>query len=64
MTDFTPALKKQLRQNGFTFWRSGRGDHEIWRNAETGLRIVVDNAIKSRHTANGILKQAKLPKAF
>lgn len=29
MTDFTPALKKLLRQNGFEFWRSGRGDHEI-----------------------------------
>ncbi|KQP61212.1 hypothetical protein ASG40_00430 [Methylobacterium sp. Leaf399] len=64
MTDFTPALKKLLRLNGFAFWRSGRGDHEIWRQDETGLKVVVDNAIKSRHTANGVLKQAKLPKAF
>lgn len=64
MTDFTPALKKLLRQNGFAFWRNGRGDHEIWRQEDTGQKVVVDNAIKSRHTANGVLKQAKLPKAF
>ncbi len=64
MTDFTPALKKLLRQNGFTFWRIERGDHEIWRHTETEQKVVVDNAIKSRHTANGVLKQAKLPKAF
>lgn len=64
MTDFTPALKRLLRQNGFTFWRPGRGDHEIWRQEATGLKVVVDHAIKSRHTANGVLKQARLPKAF
>jgi predicted RNA binding protein YcfA (HicA-like mRNA interferase family) len=64
VTDFTPALKKLLRQNGFVFWRSGRGDHEIWRNDESGRKVVVDHTIKSRHTANGVLKQAGLPKAF
>lgn len=64
MTDYTPALKKLLRQQGYAFWRSGRGDHEVWRNDETGRKVIVDDAIKSRHTANGILKQAGLPKAF
>jgi hypothetical protein len=29
-----------------------------------GKRIVVPLQIKSRHTANGILKDAGLPKAF
>ncbi|WP_375273873.1 type II toxin-antitoxin system HicA family toxin [Methylorubrum thiocyanatum] len=64
MTDYTPALKKLLRQQGYAFLPSGRGDHEVWRNDETGRTVVVDGAIKSRHTANGILKQAGLPKAF
>lgn len=64
MTDFTPDLKKLLRKNGFAFWRHGRGDHEIWRHRETGRQVVVDNAIKSRHTANGVCKQAGLTKAF
>lgn len=64
MTDFTPELKRLLRRNGFVFWRSGRGDHEIWRHDGSGRKVVVDNAIKSRHTANGVLKQAGLPKAF
>ena len=30
----------------------------------TALRFVVDNSIKSRHTANTVLKQAGLPKKF
>ncbi|MCJ2144679.1 type II toxin-antitoxin system HicA family toxin [Methylobacterium sp. E-066] len=64
MTDFTPPLKKLLHDNGYRFFRSGRGDHEIWRHAETGRKVVVDASIKSRHTANGVLKQAGLPKAF
>ncbi|MCJ2135045.1 type II toxin-antitoxin system HicA family toxin [Methylobacterium sp. J-026] len=42
----------------------GRGDREIWQHAETGRKVVVDGSIKSRHTANGVLKQAGLPKAF
>lgn len=62
MTDFTPALKRMLRENGFVFLRSGKGDHEIWHR--DGRKIVVDAAIRSRHTANGVLKQAGLKKAF
>ncbi|NEU10889.1 type II toxin-antitoxin system HicA family toxin [Methylobacterium sp. BTF04] len=64
MTDYTPPLKKLLRAQGYAFWRNGRGDHEIWRHESTGRKVVVDNAIKSRHTANGVLKQAGLGKAF
>jgi len=39
-------------------------DHEILQKAITGIRFVVDNSIKSRHTANAALKQAGLPKKF
>jgi len=43
---------------------AGKGDHEIWYSPITKRRFPVDPKILSRHTANGILKQAGLPKAF
>jgi hypothetical protein len=61
---FTPQLKKILSEAGCRFERQGKGDHEIWYSPITDKRFVVDNAIKSRHTANAVLKQAGLPKAF
>jgi hypothetical protein len=61
---FTPELKKLLRQHGCAFVRSGKGDHEIWYSPFNDLHFVVDGSIKSRHTANGVLKQAGLKKAF
>jgi hypothetical protein len=61
---FTFRLKKILKDAGCYFERQGKGDHEIWYSPITQKRFVVDNAIKSRHTANAVLKQAGLPKAF
>ena len=63
-SSLTPKLKKLLVKAGCYFERQGRGDHEIWYSSITNRRFVVDNAIKSRHTANAVLKQAGLPKAF
>jgi predicted RNA binding protein YcfA (HicA-like mRNA interferase family) len=60
----TPQLKRLLSQAGCSFERQGKGDHEIWYSPLTDRRFVVDNSIKSRHTANAILKQAGLPKCF
>lgn len=64
MADYSPELKKRLREAGCHFVRPGKGDHEIWFSPLTGVRFVVDGKIKSRHTANAVLKQAGLPKAF
>jgi hypothetical protein len=61
---FTPQLKKLLSDAGCTLERQGKGDHEIWYSPVTDRRFVVDNSIKSRHTANAVLKQAGLPKTF
>ncbi|MTJ48506.1 type II toxin-antitoxin system HicA family toxin [Dolichospermum sp. UHCC 0259] len=61
---FTPEVKKILDGAGCYFERSGKGDHEIWYSPLTQRRFVVDQSIKSRHTANAVLKQAGLPKAF
>jgi HicA toxin of bacterial toxin-antitoxin, len=64
MADFTPDLKQLLNSAGCTFVRYGKGDHEIWFSPITQRRFVVDGSILSRHTANGVLKQAGLPKHF
>jgi hypothetical protein len=61
---FTPELKKLLLEAGCSFERQGKGDHEIWFSPVSQQRFVVDGAIKSRHTANAVLKQAGLPKAY
>ncbi len=64
MSDYTPRLKRLLRDAGCSFERQGKGDHEIWYSPISGVRFVVDNSIKSKHTANAVLKQAGLPKQF
>jgi predicted RNA binding protein YcfA (HicA-like mRNA interferase family) len=64
MAGFTPEVKRILRENGCRFHRQGKGDHEIWINPATGRRFTVDANIKSRHTANAVMKQAGLEKQF
>jgi predicted RNA binding protein YcfA (HicA-like mRNA interferase family) len=61
--DFGKAVRDKLREAGCAFHRRGKGDHDIWLTRE-GKRIVVPVQIKSRHTANGILKDAGWPKVF
>jgi predicted RNA binding protein YcfA (HicA-like mRNA interferase family) len=61
---FTPELLRLLRDAGCVFVRHGKGDHDIWRSPITGVVFPVDHRILSRHTANGVLKQAGLPKRF
>jgi HicA toxin of bacterial toxin-antitoxin, len=61
---FTPELLRILAAAGCYFERTGKGDHAIWFSPITGLRFPVDGKIKSRHTANAVLKQAGLPKQF
>jgi hypothetical protein len=64
MATYTPKLKEILRAHGCNYERPGRGDHEIWFSPITGRRFPVDHAIKSRYTANAVLKQAGIPKQF
>ena len=64
MADYYRDVIRLLRENGYEYKRSGRGDHEIWWNPGTGISVVVDRKLRSRFTANGILKEAGLPKAF
>jgi hypothetical protein len=64
LSDFSPDLKRMLREHGCYFDRAGKGDHEIWFSPISQRRFPVDSKIKSRHTANAVLKQAGLPKKF
>ena len=64
MADYSPEVKRILRENGCRFDRAGRGDHEIWFSPLTKRKFPVDHKILSRHTANAVLKQAGIPKTF
>jgi hypothetical protein len=61
---FDRALRDLLRAAGCTFVRQDRGSHEIWHSPITKRNFAVPVGIPSRHTANAILRQAGLPKAF
>jgi hypothetical protein len=62
--NFTPELERLLRAAGCTPVRQGKGDHTLWESPISGRRFPVDAHIRSRHTANTVLKQAGLPKTF
>jgi hypothetical protein len=64
MADYSPKVKKILREHSCYFIRPGKGDHEIWYSPIAKRSFPIDHKILSRHTANGILKQAGLSKAF
>jgi predicted RNA binding protein YcfA (HicA-like mRNA interferase family) len=64
VADFAPKVKRILTEAGCQVVRQGKGDHEIWYSPHTDRRFPVDQKIRSRHTANGVLKQAGLEKAF
>jgi hypothetical protein len=63
-SSFTPDLKRILLDHGCRYDRQGKGDHEIWFSPTSDRRFVVDQEIKSRHTANAVLKQSGIGKKF
>ena len=64
MADFYRDVIKLLKEAGFEFKRQGRGDHEIWWHPQNRIHLTIDRKLRSKITANEILKQAGLPKAF
>lgn len=64
MKDYAGAVRKRLQEAGCSFLRQGRGDHEVWISPRAEKPFTVPATIKSRHTANKIMKDAGLPKAF
>lgn len=64
MADYSREIRRMLSEAGWRFERAGKGDHERWVNPLTGAKVTVDSKIRSRHTANGILKEAGIGKKF
>ncbi|MDR0858450.1 MAG: type II toxin-antitoxin system HicA family toxin [Oscillospiraceae bacterium] len=64
MADLAKPLRDKLRERGCLFVRRGKGDHDIWHSPITKRNFPVDSKIKSRHTANLVLKQAGIPEKF
>lgn len=64
MASLNKDLARLLREAGCEPVRQGKGSHEIWRSPVNGKTFPVTANIESRYTANAILKQAGLPKAF
>lgn len=64
MAEYEKKVRKILSENGCEFLRHGKGDHDIWFSPITNRKIVVDGKIKSRHSANEILKQSGIDYRF
>ena len=54
-SDLYRKVLESLRESGFWFLRHGKG-HEIWTNGHRKVSVPVK--MRSRHTANDILKDA------
>ena len=64
MADYYRDLVRLLREGGYEFKRQGRGDHEIWWNPKSGIRVTVDRKLKSKFTANGVLEGSRTSEGF
>ncbi len=58
MAEYEKKVRAILTENGCKFVRHGKGDHDIWYSPITDRNINVDGKIKSRFTANEIMKQS------
>ena len=58
MAEYEKRVRAILADRGCRFIRHGRGDHDIWYSDISNIHFTVDGKIKSRHTANAIMKQA------
>jgi len=56
--EFYDTVTKEISKLGFAYWKNAKGSHEKWRRLEDGKILLVPRNLKSRHTANGILKDA------
>ena len=56
--DLYNTVTKEISKLGFANWKNAKGSHEKWKRPENGKILLVPRNLKSRHTANGILKDA------
>ncbi len=59
-----PDLVRLLKEAGCHIVRQGKGSHEIWFSPKSNRTFTVPRNTQKHHTANAVLKDAGLPKAF
>lgn len=64
MAEYEKQVRNILALNGCSFVRRGKGDHDIWYSPISKRYFTVDGKIKSRHTANAIMKQSGIAHRF
>ncbi|BCG63994.1 MAG: toxin [Methyloprofundus sp.] len=63
MNGYEKQVKAILTSHGWRLLRSGKGSHEYW--GKGGYKsVTVNHNCKSRHTANAIMKAAKIDHKF
>jgi hypothetical protein len=58
------AVTDELSRLGFIRKNGGKGSHEKWCGGADELTLTVPRKLKSRHTANGILKDSGSTEKF
>jgi predicted RNA binding protein YcfA (HicA-like mRNA interferase family) len=64
MAEYAKKVRDVLSKHGCYFLRHGKGDHDVWYSPEKAHSFPVAAKIKSRHTANEIMKQAGIDRHF
>ncbi len=64
MAEYEKNVRQVLSDNNCYFVRHGKGDHDIWYSPITNRNVTVDGKIKSRQTANAIMKQSGINHKF
>ena len=64
MAEYEKLVREELKNHDCNFVRHGKGDHDIWYSPITDRYVTVNGKIKSRHTANEIMKQAGIDKHY
>ena len=60
MNDYGIIVKSILDKHGWRFLRHGKGSHDMWIGPDNKKAVSVPKGIKSRHTANAVLRRAGL----
>lgn len=58
MAEYEKKVREILKNNDCYLVRQEKGDHETWFSPLTKKNVTVDGKIKSRYTANAIMKQS------
>ena len=64
MAEYEKKVRDILLKNGCRFVRRGKGDHDIWYSPISNINFTVDSKIKSRFTANAVMKQSGIDFRF